>query len=396
MTNLDFDSQYSVCGSGTMGHGIAENLAIIGKNVVLYDISNEALKKAKKEIEYSLRILRKKRKIKENPKVVVNRINFSTDLSETVKFKNVIFEAIPEIINLKIDFFKKIQMINPNALICSNTSYLDINKLAISLKRPENLIGMHFFNPVVLKKALEIVPSKFTNEKWISFVKELSKKLKKLPVICNNSPGFIVNRVISPVQVLLCNLVQKEIIKPEEFDTKMKNMGMAQGAFETMDFVGLDIAVHGMNYMGDNFNRDYLPPKWLVNKIEKNQLGKKTGKGIYDWTEGVPKIDLSRETNSIEVIDIMFVQINEATKVLMEGITDSPKKIDMLIKNSTSNPMGIFGLLKKLGPEKIARRCQYFSDLLNMDIFKPTKLLMEWKNSKYIQKKKMNTPTNYI
>jgi len=369
----------SVIGAGDMGHGIAEICAIAGFNVYLNDISQNILNKSIERIHSSLEILARKRKIKDDEiDSILKRITPVIDLSKAVNNVDLIFEAVSENIEIKKKVYEQIDKFSKkNAIIASNTSYIEIEELANFISRPEYVIGMHFFNPVVLMKSLEVIKTDKNPDSVIQKAVDIGKQLGKIPIIVKSSPGFVVNRVQIVTQVLLGRAVEIGEITPVQIDAVMKKMGMAMGAFEVMDFSGLDICVNGMEYMALKLGNDYCAPNWMKNLVKNGLLGKKTGKGIYDWSDGKAKIDLNNSTEKITPLDLLIVQINEATKIIEEGIIDSFEKIDILIKNGTGNPMGISSILKNIGKEKIIERLNYFKSKFGLKIFEPTNYLLK-------------------
>ncbi len=373
----------SIIGAGTMGHGIAEIMAIHRFNVFLYDIKHQYLNAAKKRIITSLRILEKKGKTKESLENILQRISYTSDLPEAIKDADIVFEAVPEIREIKKEIFRKVEHYNKKGILATNTSYFDLNEFKDYLKHGERFIGMHFFNPVVLKKALEIIPQNTTTRHTIQICNYLGKELGKNPIICKSSPGFVVNRIQMAAQVLLCRAVEKEILKPADMDIKMRKMGLSQGAFEIMDFVGLDVVFHGMKYMSKKLNKEYNPPTWMEKLVKLEKLGRKTGEGIFIWKDGKPIITKGTKLDTsdvLEVLDLMCVQINEATKLLSQKIVKSKESIDLLIVEGTGNPMGLFRLLKSLGKKKVIESCRKCEKLVSSPLFKPTHYLKNWQN----------------
>jgi 3-hydroxyacyl-CoA dehydrogenase len=373
----------AVIGAGDMGHGIAECCALECSKVYLYDIKEQYLTKAMQKIGDSLVILARKRKIKENQiDEIKKRIFPTTDMRIAVEKATFIIEAVPEIPELKKSVYTTIEKYTPETtIITTNTSTISITELANSFKNPSRFMGIHFFNPVIMMKAVEVIFGKLTSPQTIDTVMEFANIIKKKPVKIQDSPGFVVNRVQASVQILLCNAVQQKIITPDQIDAEMKRIQMPMGAFEIMDFVGLDISFHVMEQLARYFGKEYAPPKWFSELVTSGNLGKKTGRGVYDWSSGKAEINLNAPPSEITVLDLMVVQINEATKILEQKIVSSPSDIDNLIINGTGNPMGIFGLLKSQGKKAIIERCEYFAAKLGMAVFKPTRFLLDWEEN---------------
>lgn len=367
----------SIIGAGNMGHGIAEVSAIASFQVHLYDIKEEILKNAVNEIEKSLTILGRKKKVKidEIPQIM-SRIHTYNDIERCIKDADLIFEVVPEIIDLKKKVIKNIDdYAKKSALLATNTSYMSISELAAVTRRPEQFIGIHFFNPVILMKAVEVIRGTLTSDQTVEQSLIFIKKINKIPVVMADSPGFVVNRVQAAPQILLGKAVERGIFTPNQIDAMMKKLGLPMGAFEIMDYSGLDVTVHGLDYLGSVLGPEYSAPKWMKELVAQGKLGKKTGQGIYDWSSGSAKIDLNDVTDKINAADLMIVQVNEATKLIESGVVKDPNDVDILIKNGTGNPMGIFGIIKSLGKEKIIERLEYFSQLFNVKVFQPTQYL---------------------
>ena len=204
------------------------------------------------------------------------------------------------------------------------------------------------------------------------------RKLNKTPVkVLKDSPGFIVNRVTAPVNILLGKIIDLNIESPGRVDTALKSKGMPMGPYELADFVGLDIMYHSMEYFKKTLSLDYEPPNWLKEKIEKNELGKKTGYGIYDWSKGRPDLSGFEPSERIEIEDFIAIQVNEASKLLEEGVVLKARTIDKAISNGTGNKAGIIGVAKGFGLQKMAECCEKLAKQFNVDVFKPTKTLKE-------------------
>lgn len=374
--------QICVIGAGDMGHGIAEVCAIGGYTIKLYDIKQEMLDSALKRILKSLKVLKRKRKIrKESLDQILQRIEPTLDIGSAVSDSMLIFEAAPEIKDLKRELYQKIQpFLREDAVIATNTSYLSINSLSQDLENPDRFIGCHFFNPVVLQKVVELNYTPKTSEDTLLLLEEVMENIGKKSVRVKDSPGFVLNRIQIAPQVLVSRLYQQGIIKPEEVDALMKNKGLPLGAFETMDYVGLDVTLHGMKYMGSVLGEEYGPPSWLVELVDQGHLGRKTGRGVYDWSSGHANIDLGAKTDVLDTLDLLITEINEAMKLLEENVVESKKDIDKVMKLGSGNPLSLFGLLKGVGKEKCVARCEHFAELLGFSMFKPVKTLKNWEN----------------
>jgi 3-hydroxybutyryl-CoA dehydrogenase len=274
-----------ICGAGTMGSGIAQAAAASGFYVILYELNDAVLEKAKASIEKNLRSLVEKRKITGNAKEeTLNNLHFTNNLHDCLG--NVIIEAIIEKPEAKIALFNQLAEINHSETVfASNTSSLSITQIAKGVKNPERVIGMHFFNPATIMKLVEVVKTDLTNKQTTNIIIELAKLMNKTPVICKDSPGFIVNRVARPFYIESLRLVEEELIDFAKIDSLMESTGFKMGPFRLMDLIGNDInyAVSCSVYeqLGDP---ERLRPSFIQKeKVEAGQLGKKTGKGYYEY-----------------------------------------------------------------------------------------------------------------
>ena len=274
-----------VCGAGTMGSGIAQAAASSGFYVILYELTDAVLEKAKASIEKNLQSLVEKSKITAKAKEeTLNNLRFTNNLHDCLG--DVIIEAIIEKPETKIALFNQLAEINHSETVfASNTSSLSITQIARGVKNPERVIGMHFFNPATIMKLVEVVKTDLTNDQTTNTIIELAKQMNKTPVICKDSPGFIVNRVARPFYIESLRLIEEELIDFAKIDSLMESTGFKMGPFKLMDLIGNDInyAVSCSVYeqLGDP---ERLKPSFIQKeKVEKGELGKKTGKGYYEY-----------------------------------------------------------------------------------------------------------------
>ena len=274
-----------ICGAGTMGSGIAQAAASSGFYVILYELNDSVLEKAKASIENNLQSLLEKRKITGNAKEeTLNNLRFTNNLHDCLG--DVIIEAIIEKPEAKIALFNQLAEINHSETVfASNTSSLSITQIAKAVKNPERVIGMHFFNPATIMKLVEVVKTEFTNNQTTNIIIELAKQMNKTPVLCKDSPGFIVNRVARPFYIESLRLVEKKLIDFATIDSLMESTGFKMGPFKLMDLIGNDINYAVSCSVYDQLgNSERLKPSFIQKeKVEAGQLGKKTGKGYYNY-----------------------------------------------------------------------------------------------------------------
>jgi 3-hydroxybutyryl-CoA dehydrogenase len=274
-----------ICGAGTMGSGIALVAAQSGYNTILYDVSTAFIQKAKSKIETDLQTLEEKNKITAADKeTILKRFHFTDHISDCKA--DMIIEAIIEKIEAKNELFNELSIINsPETIFATNTSSLSVTDIAKSTLHPERVIGMHFFNPAPVMKLVEVVSTHFTNERTTDIIAGLAKQFGKTPVLCKDAPGFIVNHVARPYYLEALRLVEQGISNFETIDVLMESTGFKMGPFKLMDHIGNDInyAVSCSVYEAMNKPDRLKPSPIQEEKVKKNELGKKTGKGYYTY-----------------------------------------------------------------------------------------------------------------
>jgi enoyl-CoA hydratase/3-hydroxyacyl-CoA dehydrogenase len=372
----------AVMGAGDMGHGIAEVALLAGYKVALRDIEQRFVDKGLSRIKESLNKLTEKQKITEvNKNAMLANIKTFVDIAESVKDADFVIEAVPEIMDLKKQVFQALDAAAPkHAILASNTSNMSITEIASTTKRPEQVVGMHFFNPAVLMKLVEVIKGGKTSEATMQVAYNLALKMNKVPVrVEKDSIGFVYNRVNAPTGLLVNLILEKGMATPMEIDAKMRTIGMPMGPYELMDYVGLDVAYHGARYFAEKLSPDYAPPKWLKTKVDAGELGKKTGKGIFDWSKGRPEIDLSKAKEDFDPAALIALQVNEATKLLEAGVVKSPEEIDKAMVNGGGSMIGPFQLAKSIGYDKVAKICEDLAKKFGVKVFQPTETLKKGK-----------------
>ena len=368
----------AVMGAGDMGHGIAEVALLAGYKVAMRDIEQRFVDKGLSRIKESLDKLTQKQKItEENKKAMLANIETFVDIAESVKDADYVIEAVPEVMDLKKQVFQALDAAAPkHAILASNTSNMSITEIASTTKRPEQVVGFHFFNPAVLMKLVEVTKGAKTSEETMQVAYNLALKMNKAPVrVEKDSIGFVYNRINAPTGLLVNLILEKGEAAPMEIDAKMRKMGMPMGPYELMDYVGLDVAYHSALYFAEKLSHDYAPPSWLKAKIDAGILGKKTGKGIFDWSKGRPEIDLSKAKEDFDPSVLIALQVNEATKLLEGGVVKSAEEIDKAMVNGGGAIIGPFQLGKSIGYDKLAKICEDLAKKYSVKVFEPTETL---------------------
>ena len=275
-----------VIGAGTMGNGIAQVAARAGFSVVLRDVSDEFLKRGLAAIDKSLqRDVDKARLSGEEKQQIVARIRATTELDDLGGCDFVV-EAITEDLTAKTDLFRRLdKLARPDVILASNTSSISITKLAAATSRPDRFIGMHFMNPVPVMKLVELIRGIATSDETYAATRELAETMGKTPVEVNDAPGFVSNRVLMPMINEAIFALYEGVGTPQAIDEIMKlGMNHPMGPLTLADFIGLDVCLAIMNVLYDGFNDSkYRPCPLLKKYVDAGWLGRKTGRGFYEY-----------------------------------------------------------------------------------------------------------------
>ncbi len=278
-----------VVGCGLMGSGIAQVAAGAGLSTVVVEVDEARLKDGIQRIDSFLEKSVERGKLTpEQKKELLSRIDATTSL-EKLSDVDVVIEAVLEDLGVKQELFRKLDAIlKPEAIRCSNTSSLCVTEMAAATRHPDRFVGLHFFNPVPLMKVVEIVPALATDPKAMEAVFGLARRLGKTPVAAPDRPGFIVNRLLVPYLLDAIRALEEGVASKEDIDAGMKlGCGYPMGPFELLDFVGLDTTYYIANIMFDEFReKRFAPPPLLRRMVLAGHLGRKSGRGFYDYSRG--------------------------------------------------------------------------------------------------------------
>ena len=276
----------AIIGAGQMGNGIAQVSSCAGYRVTMIDIKEEFLEKGMNTINNSLNKLVSKGKMSEiEAESVISRISTSTDKSSASN-ADLVVEAIPEVLSYKTSLFAELDSLcKPEAILATNTSSISIDSIAASTNRPERVIGMHFMNPVPIMKLVEIINGSDTSVEVNNAVVNAAEKMGKTALSCNDSPGFVSNRILCPMINEAILTLEEGVAEPEAIDGIMKlGMNHPIGPLALSDLIGNDTVLHIMNVLHEGFGDDkYAPSKLLVKMVGEGKLGRKSGEGFYKY-----------------------------------------------------------------------------------------------------------------
>jgi enoyl-CoA hydratase/3-hydroxyacyl-CoA dehydrogenase len=372
----------AVLGAGTMGHGIAEVTLMADYNVYLQDINQELIDRGISLIYDSLSKFVSKGKVSEKQyeKIKTELLKPCVELEQAVEGADLVIEAIPEIMALKKKIFRKIDELSPpHALLASNTSSMSITEIASATKRPENVLGLHYFTPVVMMKLTEVICGELTSKETLDTAYEFCEKTGRVPLRVNKDvPGFIVNRVVQfPKAVLFGCILDTGIAQPEEVDALFEKGGMNMGPFAQMDYAGLDVQYNAALYLSKALHPDYAPSEALEKRVKAGQLGRKTGQGFLEWSQGKPCVKSAKATDRVDPVDMMAVQINEATKLIETGVCTAEDIDTGIIHGCGVAQEPVMAFAKGLDPSQLTQRLKNIADRFSKEIFLPSLMIRQ-------------------
>ena len=354
--NVDDIETVAVLGAGNMGHGIAEVAALAGYDVRLRDINEELVERGYDQLEWSVGKLEEKGQLtEEEAEAALDRVTTLVDVEETVSNTDVIIEVVPEKMDIKQDVYQEVEQYAPEeALFATNTSSLSITDLAEVTERPGQFCGMHFFNPPVRMQLVEVISGEHTADETLDTIEALAENFGKTPVrVRKDSPGFIVNRVLVPLMNEAAWLVEDDVATMAEVDSTTKfDMGLPMGSFELADQVGIDVGYHVLEYMHDVLGDAYAPCPLLESKVEAEELGKKTGKGFYDYENG-DGADIPTDAGTEEIeARLLAVMANEVAKLVGNDVAPAAD-IDEAVMLGAGFPNGPAKLADEAGLDSL-------------------------------------------
>lgn len=369
-----------IIGSGTMGIGIAQVAASAGHPVFLYDTNPSQTEKSLANLNKTLLRLVEKNKISvEEQTVILGRISACSQLDE-LKSCDLVIEAIIENKEVKTKVFQELEaIVSDSCIIASNTSSISITSLSAELQNPERFIGIHFFNPAPLMPLVEIIPGLLTKQNLAIKMSDLMQNWGKTPVIAKDVPGFIVNRIARPFYGEALRIAEENIATPEQIDDAMRTMGnFKMGPFELMDLIGIDInfSVTKTVYQDYFFDPKYKPSLLQQRMSEAKLLGRKTGKGFYDYAEGAEKPSPQKDDALYHIIFMRIISmlINEAVEAKRLGIADD-EDLELAMQKAVNYPKGLLAWGKEIGFEKISDTLQHLYEEYQEERYRQSPLL---------------------
>ena len=368
----------AVIGAGDMGHGIAQVALMAGYHVNLCDIKQEFVDRGISRIYASLDKLCTKGKIDAARVEAIKNggISSYTVIEDAVADAELIIEAVPERLDIKNSTLSRISSAcKETAVIATNSSTMSITLLAKAVRKPENMVGMHYFNPAVLMKLVEVICGDETSEETTDFARAYAERVGKTVVVARKDrPGFIANRIVAPVVVYNGLCVDVDGITPTDIDLSMMKTGQKMGPMELADYTGVDVTSFCQDYYHEHLSPEYGPSEAAKKLLAEKHLGKKTGSGYYDWSAGGrPVLDEKLYTGKYDPKIPNFIQANEACKLYEEGVC-SLEECDTAIRLGY-NMCGPIDYIQAFRPEEIVAALSGAADHFGKEIFRPTKTI---------------------
>ncbi|MFB6118421.1 3-hydroxyacyl-CoA dehydrogenase/enoyl-CoA hydratase family protein [Halosegnis sp.] len=366
--NVDDISRVAVLGAGNMGHGITEVVALAGYDVTMRDIEQELVDDGYESIEWSLEKLAEKDRLDESPEAILDRIETEVDLETAVDDADLVIEAAPEKMDIKKDIFSDLDAFTPDhAILASNTSSLSITEIATATDRPDQVVGMHFFNPPVKMDLVEVIYGEQTSDETAEAAYEFVNAIDKTPIyVQKDINGFVVNSVLGPFGDEAGWMVSEGVATIEEVDAAMVHRrGYPMGPFELGDLTGIDIGYHVRKEAGKD-----VPPI-VEEKVEAEELGQKTGKGYYDYEDGDGPTYEAGQGEDVDTLRIEARIINEAAKLIGDDVATADA-IDTGMKLGAGFPEGPCRRADKIGLDVVLEKLESLYDEYGHERYEPS------------------------
>ena len=378
----------AVVGVGSMGHGIAQLLAIAGIGVTAVDVSNEILTNALQNIRWSMDKFVEKGKIrKEDGEAALARLQVSTNVDEGFTDADLIIEAASENLELKKTLFARMDRVAPaHAILASNTSALSITELGKATGRPDKVVGTHFFNPPQLMPLLEIIKGTRTSESTVSFAFDLAKRLNKTSILVKKDVmGFVVNRVLAAFQNEGFWVVERKEATKYEVDAATIKAGFPSGVFVLADYVGLDVSLAVAKELEEAFGARAKPSPMLEQLVKAGKLGRKSGEGLYSWSTGRPQIPPELATR-FDPNRLYTLAVNSAAWLVYDDVA-TPADIDTGMKLGTGWVSGPCEYADEIGIDTVVDNLKELHRKYPEPMYETCPLLVEYVVKGWLGKK---------
>ncbi|MFQ3318550.1 MAG: enoyl-CoA hydratase/3-hydroxyacyl-CoA dehydrogenase [Natronomonas sp.] len=375
MSTAESVDRVTVVGAGTMGHGIAQTFAQAGYSVVITDVDEEILSTALDNIEGSLRKLDET-----DPETVLDRIETTTDDETAFSDANLVVEAVPEDINLKLDVFSTADEFAPaDAILATNTSTLPITEIGDATDRPEQVVGMHFSSPVQMMPIVEIIRGDETTDSVFDAARAIGEDIGKTPVLVEQDvPGFLINRINLRFWTEAIRQVDAGVQDTETIDAAVRRLGFPMGPFEVLDFAGIDVfemAARSMRDRGVNIH----VPDLLTEVVEEERYGMKTGEGFYEYPAAgeYSRVDIPREPRyDFDPKELIAPAVNEAAWLLDNDVT-TKSEIDKSVQIGMNWPRGLLEFADEYGVDRLVDTLERLHERTGWEEYEPHPLLRE-------------------
>lgn len=374
------NSVVGVIGAGTMGRGIAQIAATQGHDVILQEIDKATLENARTNLESILTRLEEKDRLRgETARIVLDRIQFTSDINP-LKGCELVIEAVIESLAVKKEIFSKLEeIVTSECILATNTSSLSITSIASACQHPERVLGIHFFNPAPLMPLVEIIPGIRTSNSVTRTARSLINEWGKTTVLAKDTPGFIVNRVARPFYGEALRILEEGIADAATIDWAMKEIGgFKMGPFELMDLIGNDVNLKVTETVFEQFFFDSRFKPSVVQKrmVEAGWLGKKSGKGYYDYSEdlGIPKANEDRNLGNEIFFRVLVMLVNEAADSVFLSIA-TKEDVDLAMTKGVNYPKGLLRWADEIGLDKVLAKLEELQNEYGEDRYRPNPLL---------------------
>jgi enoyl-CoA hydratase/3-hydroxyacyl-CoA dehydrogenase len=367
----------AVLGAGTMGHGIAEVSAIAGYDVIVRDVEQRFLDAARDRIGRSVDKLVEKGGLGEPVETVLSRITYTTSLEEAVGTADLVIEAVPEDAEIKRSLYSEISRFSrSNSILATNTSSIPITEIAAAVPEPGRVVGLHFFNPVVIMRLVEVTKGAHTSQETVDSVVSFSKKLgKEVVVVQQDIPGFIVNRILARLMATSCLLVELRVASVMEVDSSLKyRAGLPMGAFELADYIGLDVLLDIERALS---RRGYLiePSPLFEEKVLSKSLGVKSGRGFYAYSSGEPHARVPEDlAGNVNFVELLAPAINEAAWLVSQHIATADD-VDTAVMLGLGFPKGLLKMADEWGLDLVEASLHSLHEMTSKEWLTPCQYL---------------------